>query len=103
MLATLGGLNTSYGLFSNDDQDADIDYLIMGPGLNKKTDSQAKANKLISIAQARKDCLAVIGPHRADLVNVTNSDTQTTNVLEFFAPLSSSSYAVFDSGYKYQI
>ena len=102
MLATLGALNTSYGLFSNDDQDADIDYLIMGPGLNKKTDSQAKANKLISIAQARKDCLAVIGPHRADLVNVSNSDTQTTNVLEFFAPLSSSSYAVFDSGYKYQ-
>ena len=102
MLATLGALNTSYGLFSNDDQDADIDYLIMGPGLNKKTDSQAKANKLISIATARKDCLAVIGPHRADLVNVTNSDTQTTNVLEFFAPLSSSSYAVFDSGYKYQ-
>ena len=102
MLATLGSLNTSYGLFSNDDQDADIDYLIMGPGLNDKTQSQAKANKLISIANARKDCLAVIGPHRADLVNVSNSDTQTTNLLEFFAPLSSSSYAVFDSGYKYQ-
>jgi len=102
MLATLGALNTSYGLFSNDDQDADIDYLIMGPGLSTATQSQAKANKLISIAQARKDCLAVIGPHRGNVVNVSNSDTQTTNILEFFAPLSSSSYAVFDSGYKYQ-
>ena len=74
----------------------------MGPGLDDKTESQAKANKLISIANARKDCIAVIGPHRSDVVNVTNSDTQTTNVLEFFAPIASSSYAVFDSGYKYQ-
>jgi hypothetical protein len=33
--------------------------------------------------------------------NVTNTDTQTNNVIEFFSPLSSSSYAIFDSGYKY--
>ena len=102
MKADLSAINTSYGLFSNDDQDADIDFLIMGPGLDDKTESQAKANKLISIANARKDCIAVIGPHRSDVVNETNSDTQTTNVLEFFAPIASSSYAVFDSGYKYQ-
>jgi phage tail sheath protein FI len=45
--------------------------------------------------------MAVISPHRADVVDVTNSNTQTNNVIEFFSPLSSSSYAVFDSGYKY--
>ena len=32
---------------------------------------------------------------------MTNSNTQTDNIVEFFSPLSSSSYAVFDSGYKY--
>ena len=100
MTATLGDLTTSYNLFSNKDQ-IQVDYLIGGPGLGNKSDSQAKANYLISIAEQRKDCIAVISPHRADVVDVTNSGTQTNNVIQFFSPLSSSSYAVFDSGYKY--
>ena len=98
--ATLGDLMTSYNLFSNKDENQ-VDYLIMGPGLDSKQDSQAKANYLISIAEQRKDCVATVGPHRADLVGVTNTTTQTTNLIEFFSSLSSSSYAVFDSGYKY--
>jgi hypothetical protein len=100
MTATLGDLFTAYNLFSNRDE-ISVDYLIMGPGLGNKFESQAKANQLISIANGRKDCVAVISPHRLDVVDITNADTQTDNVLEFFSPLSSSSYAVFDSGYKY--
>jgi len=100
MTATLGDLFTAYNLFSNKDE-IEVDYLIMGPGLGNKFESQAKANHLISIANSRKDCVAVISPHRTDVVDITNSDTQTDNVLEFFSPLSSSSYAIFDSGYKY--
>jgi len=98
--ASLADLTTSYALFDNKEEIA-VDYLLMGPGLDNKFDSQAKANYLISIAELRKDCLAVISPHRADVVNITNTTTQTTNLIEFFNPLSSSSYAVFDSGYKY--
>jgi hypothetical protein len=100
MQASLGNLITSYNLFSNKDEIA-VDYLIMGPGLGNKFDSQAKANNLISIANQRKDCMAVISPHRTDIIDVTNSNIQTNNIIEFFSPLSSSSYAVFDSGYKY--
>jgi len=105
MTATLGKLFTSYNLFSNKDEIA-VDYLIMGPGLGDKFESQAKANHLISIAGNRKDCIAVVSPHRGDLIQgdggpIASTDTQTDNILEFFAPLSSSSYAVFDSGYKY--
>ena len=100
MTATLGDLITSYRLFSNRDEIA-VDYLIMGPGFNNKIDSQAKAQELISLAEQRKDCIAVISPHRTDVVDVSNTDTQTNNIIEFFAPLSSSSYAIFDSGYKY--
>jgi len=100
MTATLGDLFTAYNLFSNKDE-IQVDYLIMGPGLNNKFESQAKANHLISIANSRKDCVAVISPHRADVIDITNTDTQTDNIIEFFSPLSSSSYAVFDSGYKY--
>jgi len=98
--ATLGNLITSYNLFSNKDEIA-VDYLIMGPGLGGINDSQAKANKLISIAGERKDCMAVISPHRTGVVNITNTDTQTDNIIKFYSPLSSSSYAVFDTGYKY--
>ena len=100
MTATLGDLQTSYKLFENKDEIA-VDYLIMGPGLGAKNQSQAKANYLISLATERKDCVAVVGPHRADLVNVTNTTTQTENLVEYFSPLSSSSYGIFDSGYKY--
>jgi len=100
MLADLGDLTTSYNLFDNKDE-ISIDYLIMGPGLGDRFESQAKANLLISIADQRKDCIATISPHRADVVGLTNATTQTNNLVSFYSPLTSSSYAVFDSGYKY--
>jgi len=100
MQSTLGDLMASYNLFANKDA-IEVDYLICGPGLTNEFDSQAKANKLIAIATGRKDCLAVISPHRANVVDVLNADTQTNNIIKFFSPISSSSYAVFDSGYKY--
>ena len=100
MQASLGNLITSYGLFSNKDE-VEVDYLIMGPGLTDRADSQAKANYLISLANERKDCIATVGPHRADLIGITNTTTQTNNLVNYFSSLSSSSYAVFDSGYKY--
>ena len=100
MTATLGNLMTSYKLFENRD-DVAVDFLIMGPGLTSESESQAKANLLLSIAGKRKDCVATISPHRANVVNVTNTTTQTNNLLKYYSPLSSSSYGVFDSGYKY--
>ena len=98
--ATLAKLLTGYNLFENKD-DVAVDFLMMGPGCSTEAESQAKANLLISIANKRKDCMATVSPHRSNVVNVTNTTTQTTNILKFFSPLSSSSYCVFDSGYKY--
>ena len=100
MQASLGDLIDSYQLFSNKDE-IQVDYLIMGPGLTNQVDSQAKANYLISLAGSRGDAVACIGPHRANLVNITNTTTQTTNLIQYFSSLQSSSYAIFDSGYKY--
>ena len=98
--ASLGDLIDSYQLFSNKDE-IQVDYLIMGPGLTNQVDSQAKANYLISLAGSRGDAIACIGPHRANLVGQTNTTTQTTNLIQYFSSLQSSSYAIFDSGYKY--
>ena len=100
MQATLGDLITSYNLFSNKDE-VQADYIIMGPSLQSVTDTQAKAGSIIALALQRKDCVATIGAHKADLVGVTNTTTQTTNLIKYFSSLSSSSYAIFDSGYKY--
>ena len=109
--ATLGDLTTSYNLFENKEE-VEVDYLIMGPGLETKYLSQAKANQLISLAGSRKDCVAVISPHRYDVVSdpdpsapsvarYLTTEQITNNIVEFFAPISSSSYAILDSGYKY--
>jgi len=100
MTATLGNLMTSYNKFSNKD-DVAVDFLIMGPGLSVEAQTQAKANLLLSIAGDRKDCVACISPHRANVVNVSNTTTATNNLLKYYSPLSSSSYGVFDTGYKY--
>ena len=100
MKATLGDLMNSYNLFSNKDE-IQVDYIIMGPSMDASTDSQAKAGFLVSIANQRKDCVATIGAHKSDLVGVTNTTTQTTNLVKYFGSIASSSYAIFDSGYKY--
>ena len=100
MKAELGDLITSYELFANKDE-VEVDYVLQGPGLSVESDSQAKANKCIAIAESRKDCVACISPHRPNVVDLTNTTTQTTNVIRLFSALTSSSYAIFDSGYKY--
>ena len=100
MKATLGDLMNSYDLFSNKDE-IQADYVIMGPSMDSRDDSKAKAGFLISLANQRKDCVATIGAHKSDLVGQTNTTTQTTNLISYFSSLPSSSYAIFDSGYKY--
>ena len=101
MGSSLSDIITSYNILSNP-AEYQINFLINGPsGGASIYESQAKANALIGIAEARKDCVAVISPHKSGIVNITNSDTQTTNIINFFDPITSSSYAVFDSGYKY--
>jgi len=81
-----------------------LDYLLCGKTGDNLANSLAKANKIIAVADQRKDCVAFISPQRADVVGVISnptSRTQTNNIVKFFDRLSGSSYAVFDSGYKY--
>ena len=99
--ASLGDIVTAYDNFTNQ-AEYSINFLIQGPSTGtSNAEAQAKARKLIDLASTRKDCIACISPWRTGVVNVSSSDTQTENVIDFFDPLPSSSYAVFDSGYKY--
>ncbi|SVB15103.1 uncharacterized protein METZ01_LOCUS167957, partial [marine metagenome] len=86
-----------------DAETVDIALLLGGPSHTAADATGAtKATKVIDIATARKDCVAFISPARADVVNVTDPISQTINVKSFADGLPSSSYAVIDSGYKYQ-
>ena len=106
----LDDLVTGYGLFEND-TNVDVDFLLMGSAKEGQNEARALATKLIAVAELRKDAVAFISPYRASMitdnpsqetVDVVLGDSKITdNVINFFEPITSSSYAVFDSGYKY--
>ena len=96
---TIGELELGYDLFADADT-VDIN-LVMAGTCPASTDGVTHATMIIDLCEARKDCVGFISPRRADVVGVTTGAAQTTNVKGFFDNLASSSYAVFDSGYKY--
>lgn len=98
--APLGDVLTGYDVLA-DPVRSDIRFLLQGGASGTKEEEQAKANKLIAICEARKDCVAFISPNRDSVINVTSEREQLNNVLSFFAPVSSSSFAVLDAGYQY--
>ena len=99
---TLGEMALAYDKFA-DSETVDINFLIAGPSDGPATDATGvtHATKVIDVAESRKDVVAFISPARADVVNVSDPISQTANVKAFADALSSSSYAVIDSGYKY--
>jgi hypothetical protein len=99
---SLSDITTAYSVFENVEE-YPINFIISGPsGGNNIFESQAKANYIISLAENRKDCIAVISAHENDVVQSTsNSAKQTNNIIKFFNGVTASTYAVFDSGYKY--
>jgi hypothetical protein len=108
LTATLAELKDGYDLFENT-EDIKVDFLLMGSAGYAKETAQELANKLISVAELRKDAVAFITPYRGAALadNPLQGDLPTApeditrNVISFFSSVASSSYAVFDSGYKY--
>ena len=106
--STLADLSGGYETLSNAEE-YDVDFLIMGSAAYGQERAQALASKLIAVAEERKDAIAFISPYRGAFLTesgvgdatVNSSSSITDNVVGFYAPLPSSSYAVFDSGYKY--
>ena len=87
-------LLTSYELFK-DAETVDVGLIIAGKG------DATHIDNLISIAEDRKDAVVFASPERSDVVGVTSAASQATNVIGFFNGIRSSSYVMFDSGYKY--
>ena len=91
---TTANVVSAYSQFANADS-VDISLIISGPA------NQAIATSLISnIAEVRKDCLVFLSPERSDVVN--NPGNEVTDSLAYRDSLTSTSFAVMDSGWKYQ-
>ena len=87
-----------YDLFEDAETQSDIALIIGGPAYS------TLAGKLIDLADARKDLVTFLSPLKSDCVNTNAITTKVDDVVNYFNNTlnKSSSYGVFDSGWKYQ-
>ena len=109
----LTAITGGFDLFKNK-EDVDVSLLLAGKarGVSAESTSPSSgsvnygtvANYIIgNIAEYRKDCVAFVSPAKADAVVQTTAGDAVTNMTNFRNNLAiASSYAVMDSGYKYQ-
>ena len=96
-------ISDAYDLFA-DTEATEIDFVLMGGPMALESDTKIKANKVVALAAARKDCVAFVSPHKGNQIGTGGALTslqQRDNTIAFFSTITSTSYAVFDSGYKY--
>ena len=110
-LSTAGQKHGAWTTHFGDAELIDISFLLVG---SSRTDDGSGAeqdlladwttltNQAILLCEARKDCMAIVSPRRADVVNVSSESTQSSNVITTCNTASSSSYAVLDSTWVYQ-
>ena len=84
---------TAYDQFDNADS-VDISLVVSGPA------NATLVTSLISMAESRKDCLVFVSPEKADCVD--NAGSEVTDIKAYRDTLTSTSYAVLDSNWKYQ-
>jgi len=94
---TTGQYLSAFDLFEDKDI-VEIDFLI-APGMGSRADQTTVTNDLIATAKDRKDCVVVTSPARADVVNVTNETTATTNITTTSATFTRSSYSIVAGNY----
>jgi phage tail sheath protein FI len=92
--ATTAQKMAAYNKFADGDT-VDVGLIMAGSG------GATHIDNLITIAENRMDAIIFASPERSDVVNVADANTQKDNVIGFFNTIRSSSYVVFDSGYKY--
>lgn len=87
-------ITTGWDLFKNAES-VDISLCVTGTG-----NSTIATYVISNIVETRKDCIAFVSPTKASVVN--NPGSEAAAAVTFRNSLTSSSYAVIDSGYKYQ-
>ena len=100
---TAGEVELAYDLFANTET-LDIN-LVLGGASSAVADTEAAMDThvtmITSLVETRRDCVGFVSPYRGATVGIADSITATKNVVDGFNTCPSSSYMVFDSGYKY--
>jgi hypothetical protein len=104
--APLSALASGYDLFKSVEE-VDISLVMQGKPdsgstvVNGQTVQNFQlANYLIqNIAEVRKDCVVFISPD--DAIVRANPGAEATSIVNWFGAVADSTYAVYDSGYKY--
>jgi phage tail sheath protein FI len=105
--SAFSSIAAAYDLFAST-EDSDISLVMQGRPLGGSTSVNGVtvqnfqlANYIIdNICEVRKDCIALISPDKAEILNAFGN--QATNLVAWRGAIRSTSYAVMDSGYKYQ-
>jgi hypothetical protein len=105
--APLNILGQAWDLFASP-EDVDISLVLQGKPVGGVTVVNGQtvvnyqlANYLIdNIVERRKDCIALISPDKSTVIN--NLGAEAVSLKNWRGAVSSTSYAVMDSGYKYQ-
>jgi phage tail sheath protein FI len=95
----LSALGSAYDLFVSPEV-IDISLILQGKPSGSNGQTWQLANYLINIAARRMDCIVLISPERDAVLN--NVGSETSDLIAWRNSVTSSSYAVIDSGYKYQ-
>ena len=102
-----GELEIAYDRFA-DTESLDINLVLGGPSSGVSDSSGVSGDAfdthgtmITDLCELRKDCVGFLSPARSDVVNVNDPTVAVENVKKAFDTLPSSSYVVYDSGYKY--
>ena len=100
---TAGEIELAYDKLE-DTESLDVN-LILGGSSSIVADTEAgmdtHVTMITAMVETRRDCVGFVSPYRAATVGVAQSIDATANVIDGFNTCPSSSYMVFDSGYKY--
>jgi hypothetical protein len=100
---TNGEIALAYDKFA-DTESLDIN-LVIGGSSSIAADTAANMDThvtmITALCELRRDCVGFVSPYRGATVGIASSLTATKNVVDAFDLCPSSSYMVFDSGYKY--
>ena len=96
----LGGIQLALDKYKNKEE-IDISIMMTGKTMGGTNGTQVANYIIDNITSVRKDCVACVSPEYADVVSTATID-RTQNIVDFRNSLTSSSYAILDSGYKYQ-
>jgi hypothetical protein len=95
----LGLLQAGYDNFDTV-ENIDISLVMQGKARGTTTDDELASYIIQNVVEARRDCIALISPGRAAVVN--NAGSEVADITTFRNAITNSSYAVMDSGYKYR-